>query len=273
MKVAVIPTSQGLGNTFVSSNLAAISSWTYLDLNAPAYGFDKLNSNEEKEAPLSWHFKTTLSSCGECDKCLSLCVKKCFTKSEEASTLTCKGCAEGECPVLCENNAIESQTQQVGSLYRSKKDNFTIARINYLQYRECEAVECALKALTEENVIVDCDEFEKNHTLIALKNCDYCLIVTEGSSFDFEVFKTIIRTCKLMGKPFGVIINKLTTPYDKLIDYCNLHSTDILAKIAYNKRDEKAILAGELLAKQKYTYKQHFNNAMSVIKKKLKKSQ
>ena len=243
MKVAVIPTSQGSGNTFVSTNLAAISGWTYLDLNAPAYGFNKLNSEEGKPAPLSWHSKTALSSCGECNKCFSLCVKKCFSKGEEGAMLNCKGCAEGECPVLCENNAIESQTQTVGTLYRSKKDNFSIAHLSYIQYFECEAVECALKALTEENVIVDCDEFEKNHTLTALKNCDYCVIVTEGSSFDFEVFKTIIRTCKLMGKPFGVIINKLTTPYDKLIDYCNLHSTDILAKIAYNNHFSAFIIS------------------------------
>ena len=272
MKVAVISTSQGSGNTFVSTNLAAISGWTYLDLNAPAYGFNKLNSEEGKTAPLSWHFKTTLSSCGECNKCLSLCVKKCFVKGEEGAMLNCKGCAEGECPILCENGAIESQTQEVGSISRAKKDNFSIAHLNYIQYLEREAVESALKSLADENAIIDCDEFERIHTLTALKNCDYCVIVTEGSSFDFEVFKTIIRTCKLMSKPFGVIINKLTTPYDKLIDYCNLHSTDILAKIAYNKRDEKAILAGELLAKQKYTYKQAFTNAMQSIKKKLKKS-
>ena len=273
MKIAVIATSQGKGNTFISTNLSAVSGWAYLDLNSPCYGYDKLNSEEGERKPLLWHSKKTLSSCGECESCASACSKKSFIKNEEDVTLFCKGCAEGECTVSCDKGAIESISQEVGILKLSKKDNFQIATVEAVSHLECEATECAINLLKEGNLVIDCADFEKNHTLTALKNSDYCVIVTEGDVIDFEVFKCIIRTCKLMGKPYGVIINRLTTVYDKLIDYCNLHSTDILAKIPYNKRDEKAILAGELIAKQKFTYKQHFNGAITVIKKKLKKSQ
>lgn len=273
MKVAVIATSQGRGNTFVSTNLSAVSGWAYLDLNSPCYGYDKLNTEEGESKQLLWHSKKTISSCNDCEACVNACVKNCFIKSETGATLFCKGCAEGECTLSCDKDAVKSNTEEVGSLQLSKKDNFQIATVKAFSNLECEATECAINLLKDTNLIIDCADFEKNHTLTALKSCDYCVIVTEGDVIDFEVFKCIIRTCKLMGKPYGVVINKLTTPYDKLVDYCNLHSTDILAKIPYNKRDERAILAGELIAKQKFTYKQHFNGAITVIKKKLKKSQ
>ena len=71
-----------------------------------------------------------------------------------------------------------------------------------------------------------------------------------------------------MGKPYGVIINRLTTVYDKLIDYCNLHSTEVLTKIPLSSREEKMIVAGRIIAKEKNSYKRIFEGVIQNLKRK-----
>ena len=52
MKLAVIATTKGAGSTFVSTNLAFVSNFTYIDANIPHFGstlFECEKVNEEIE--------------------------------------------------------------------------------------------------------------------------------------------------------------------------------------------------------------------------------
>ena len=271
MKIAVVSTSKGSGATFIATNFAHSCSINYIDLNLPAFGSTLFKGEKIDTLKAVWHTENlTESHCGNCDKCANACAKKCYLKTEEDISLFCKGCPSGKCTLSCEKQLLNGKEEQIGEIFVEKYEKIKVLSLNTREENLSAASECAVDYLQGENAILDMPESTTPQFITALKLCDYCVIVTEGSSFDFEQFKAIIRLCKLTAKPYGVIINKLLTHYDKLTDYCNLHSTDVLAKIPYNKRDERIILSGEIISKVKFSYKQYFTSALQVIKKKIK---
>ena len=272
MKIAVIATTEGAGSTFVSTNLTYACNGNYLDLSKNKIGHTFFESENKNETQLFSTFATLKNSnCNECNNCVSACLKKKFFINEETAQLFCEGCPQGECQLSCQSGLIEICDKKACDLIIEKSGKCGIYRpIGELLSFQAVA-ECALKHVEQSTpIIIDCPTSDSAYTLNCLSLCDYCVVVVEPGVFDFENFKSLIRLCKLANKPYGVIINKLITPYDKLNDYCNLHSTEVLARIPFNARDAKLISAGKLIAKEKFTYKQYFSNAFAVFKKKIK---
>ena len=271
MKIAVIPTTEGAGGTFVSTNLAFVTNATYLDLSKNQIGHTFFEVQESSTHPLFATNRILANDlCTDCNKCLSACSKKKFAINESGALLNCEGCPDGKCTLDCDKGALTANDFQVAELTVEKSAKTTLARPKYSNHPLKLVAECAIEHLASDHVIMDCLPADGAYTLDCLKLCDYCIIVVEPGVFDFENFKSLVRLCKLAGKPFGVIINKFVTQYDKLFDYCNLHSTEVLAKIPLSARETKLITAGKLIAKEKFSYKQYFVNAFNVIKKKVK---
>ena len=271
MKIAVIATTEGAGSTFISTNLSYVSSYTYVDANLPFFGSTLFECEKISETPALWHTEELINdTCQDCTSCKDLCKKKAFFQTEERKFLNCKGCPDGDCTVACHNKNTNSKTQEIGTIVTQKSGKLKLVHLNGESASVPLIFECALKELSEEKIIVDCPPYSSANALPILKLCDFCVIVVEPGIYDFENFKALIRLCKLANKPYGVIINKLTTPYDKLTDYCNLHSTPVLAKIPMGARESKMIANGQIISAVKYTYKQYFSDVLVQIKKKLK---
>ncbi len=270
MKLAVIATTKGAGSTFVSTNLAFVSNFTYIDANIPHFGSTLFECEKVNEEIAVWHEELFKGNCEDCSNCKDLCKKKGYFVSEEQKSLICKGCPSGECTISCHKKLTTTKDREVGTIITQKSGKLSLIHFNSSNNDIPELCECALNKLEGEKVIIDCPDYSSANTLPILKLCDYCVIVVEPGVYDFENFKALVRLCKLAGKPFGVIINKLTTPYDKLTDYCNLHSTEILAKIPMGARESKLIANGQIISAVKFTYKQYFQDAVAKIKKKVK---
>lgn len=268
MKIVVIGTTEGAGATFISTNLAFVSGWTYLDLNKNAVGHTlfEVENTEQKDATVCF-CKLEANTCGSCSSCASVCKKGCYKQNGEEGALYCVGCPTGECEVSCDKDNLTTQELTVGKitvnkLGKQKLIHFTAEEGYFKNASECAILEC------DSHVIMDCPPADAYNVLDCIKLADYCLIVAEPGAIDFEGFKALIRLCKLAGKPYGTIINKLLEPYDKLTDYCNLHSTEILTKIPLSSREEKMIVAGRIIAKEKSSYKRIFEGVIQNLKRK-----
>ena len=271
MKIAVIATTSGAGSTFISTNLSYVSGYTYLDCSLNQIGHTFFEREKTEDLPLNLQtVELTEKDCGECASCLSLCKKNAFIKTEEYAKLVCKACPEGDCTVACHNNLTKTNISNIGNLITEKSGKLKLARLNCEHHNVALAFECALKHLENENLVVDLQDYTAPFALPIMKACDYCIIVVEPGASDFENFKALVRLCKLANKPFGLVINKLITPYDKLVDYCNLHSTDVLARIPCTARESKIIQSGQIISAVKFSYKQYFTEVIHQIKKKLK---
>lgn len=271
MKIAVIATTEGAGSTFTATNLAYSSNGIYLDVSKNQIGHTFFECNEPTQTDLLATFKSLSCESGEdCANCVQACHKKKAKKSEDKIELLCVGCPEGDCNLSCEKGFVTCENKSVGTLLTQKCEKVTLSRVICKEHDLAIATQCALKNLGDGLIIIDCPPADNGYTLDLLKLCDYVVIVAEPGAVDFEGFKSLVRLCKLASKPYGLIINKFITQYDKLFDYCNLHSTDVLAKIPHGKREAKIISAGKIIAKEKFTYKQYFTNALVVIKKRVK---
>ncbi len=273
MKIGIIATTEGAGSTFVATNLAYTVNGAYLDLSRRVIGHTFFEESEITFCDLVIVQKTLNGVCKDCVNCLSLCHKKKFFKGEEGNSLYCEGCPVGDCEISCEKDLLEENERKIGALKIFKSGKNTVAYPSEICKEASlkQVGESALKILEKESVtVIDCPSADDAYALDIIKLCDYCVIAVEPGAFDFENFKSLVRLIKLAGKPYGVVINKIITEYGKLNDYCNLHSTEVLAKIPYSKREAKLIESGKLIAKEKFLYKQYFTNAFAAIKKKLK---
>ncbi|MBE0600883.1 MAG: hypothetical protein IH607_03785 [Firmicutes bacterium] len=76
----------------------------------------------------------------------------------------------------------------------------------------------------------------------------YCLLVAEPTAFGLHNLRMVHELVTLLGKPFGVIVNKSDWIYQPLEDYCSKHRMPILARILYSRKLAEITAGGALAA-------------------------
>jgi MinD superfamily P-loop ATPase len=91
--------------------------------------------------------------------------------------------------------------------------------------------------LPEEGIsIIDCAPGTSCNMVSAVRECDYCILVTEPTPFGLHDLSLAVDTLKKMGVRHGVVINK-STEDDRIIeDYCAAGGISVLGKIPYDDR-------------------------------------
>jgi MinD superfamily P-loop ATPase len=70
----------------------------------------------------------------------------------------------------------------------------------------------------------------------AVRDCDYCILVTEPTPFVLHDLALAVNTLEKMSVRCGVVINK-STDDDRIIeDYCAAGGVSVLGKIPYDDR-------------------------------------
>jgi len=179
--------------------------------------------------------KVDEDKCTYCGKCAEVCAYNAiavFPKHVLIFPELCHGC--GACSYLCPEKAISEEGKEIGVVERGNSDSVDFAH-GRLTIGEAMATPLIRKvkeqARREGTVIIDVSPGTSCPVVEAVKDSDFCILVTEPTPFGLNDLVLAVETVRLLDIPCGVVLNRVGVGDGKVEEYCRKENIPILLTI------------------------------------------
>ncbi|MBA7677542.1 Ion-translocating oxidoreductase complex subunit B [subsurface metagenome] len=237
----IISVASGTGKTLVATSLALTLKdrdkvqLLDCDVEEPdAHVFLKpvITRSEAVSIPVP---KVDEDKCTYCGKCAEVCAYNAiavFPKHVLIFPELCHGC--GACSYLCPEKAISEEGKEIGVVERGNSDGVDFAH-GKLSIGEAMATPLIRKvkeqARHEGTVIIDVSPGTSCPVVEAVKDSDFCILVTEPTPFGLNDLVLAVETVRLLDIPCGVVLNRVGVGDGKVEEYCRKENIPILLTI------------------------------------------
>ena len=179
--------------------------------------------------------KVDEEKCNYCGRCAEVCVYNAIAvvgKRVLVFPELCHGC--GACSYLCPEGAIAEEGRGIGVIEsgRSGEIEFVHGKLSIGEVAAPRIINEVKKHLGQESLdIIDAPPGTSCPVVAAVKDSDFCLLVTEPTSFGLNDLALAVDMVKKLGIPCGVIINRDGIGDDKVEEYCLKETIPILMRI------------------------------------------
>jgi len=179
--------------------------------------------------------KVDETKCSYCGKCGEVCAYNAIAVVKEKVLVfpqLCHGC--GACSYLCPEEAISEEGKEIGVMESGSADGvkFTHGR---LAIGEAMAPPIIRKVKEQaENdgvVIIDAPPGTSCPVVEAVKDSDFCLLVTEPTPFGLNDLILAVETVKQLNIPCGVVLNRVGVGDSGVEEYCLKENIPVLLTI------------------------------------------
>ncbi len=163
----------------------------------------------------------------------------------------CNSC--GACIIACKQNAIKKKEKKIGEIREYEVgENLKILE-GILQEGEEEPMPVVKELLEEvrkhckkfDFVIIDAPPGVKCNALACIEACNLAIVVAEATAFGIADAELAIKACKLLGKEFFIILNKLREE-SEIKEFAKAYGEKIACKIPFTTEILHAYSAGRL---------------------------
>jgi MinD superfamily P-loop ATPase len=269
MQIAVLSGKGGTGKTFVSVNLAyAADKAVYIDCDV--------------EEPNGWLFlkpevigvkdvhvnipKVDEDKCIGCRKCVDFCQYNALAMIKDKLLVFQELCHDcGGCIMLCPQRALKAKERVIGRVEFGKADRVDTKTgiLNTGEAVGIPIIKYLLKDMEQDKTyIIDSPPGSSCAVMETIKDCDYCVLVAEPTSFGMHNLAMVYELVKLFHKPHGVIINKYIDGEDVADEYCLRNNIDILDRIPYDNKLAAINSQGKIAAAEDDEYMDRFKTIL-----------
>ena len=245
----------GTGKTTVACSLAAVfESSVYIDCDVEEpNGHILLHPKFHKEIPSVKMLPVIdFSKCTFCGKCSHVCEFNALIKMGSDIFLIdelCHGC--GACAFFCPEKAITEKGKTIGfvreGIWEVNKKEFYDGLLNVGEVSASPLIKEVKKKIQPDKLnIIDSPPGTSCSMVEAVRDSDYCILVTESSPFGLHDLELAVEVLRILNIPFGVVINKYEELYTDLEDYLNTERITILMKIPFDKEIAKDYSNGKI---------------------------
>jgi MinD superfamily P-loop ATPase len=176
------------------------------------------------------------SKCTYCGKCAKVCAFNAIAVlGNHVLTFPqlCHGC--GACSYLCPEKAISEESRETGSVEWGHADGVSLVQ-GKLTVGEAMPgpVIRKVKEYADNNggtVLIDVPPGTSCPVVEAVKDSDFCLLVTEPTPFGLNDLALAVETVRELNIPCGVVLNRAGVGDSKVEEYCKRENIPIMLSI------------------------------------------
>ncbi len=259
LKISIAAGKGGTGKTLVATSLAIALDAHYsgrvqlIDCDVEEPNAHLLMQPElPKQAPVEVLVpEVDLDTCTRCGACARACQFSAIAVIRQA-VLTfhdlCAGC--GACAYVCPVDAITEVTRRVGIVRSGSAGaiDFVTGTLNVGDQRATPVTKAVKERIRGDWItILDAPPGTACPMQETVEGSDYCILVTEPTPFGLSNLQDAVETCRRIGVPCGVIINRDGSGNDGVERYCVQEGIEILLRIPQDRRIAEAYSRGETL--------------------------
>lgn len=273
MKIVFLSGKGGTGKTTVSTNIAFLNGYNYIDCDVEepnGHIFLKPKFNKVIDSgilnPVIDEEKCTL-----CNTCVENCQFGSLANTGKEILVfneLCHGC--GTCSISCQFQAITEAKRNIGKIEMGSYTKGTFIRA-VLNVKEPIAVPLIkeLKNLidTKGINILDAPPGSSCTVVETLEDADYAVIVTEPSAFGLSDLKQVVSIARNLKIPFGVIINRGDENNPIVTDYLSKEAIHLIGVLPYSMKAARIYSKGDLLLEDNELRKNFENLNEEIMKR------
>ncbi len=174
--------------------------------------------------------------CGECSKFCAYHAIAVFPENILTFNEMCHNC--GGCVRVCPKNAISEVPRTIGNVKSGTARGVELV-FGELNIGEAKAPPLIREVKKEINgdstIIIDAPPGTACPFVEAVRESYYCALVTEPTPFGLHDLKIAVEVVRLLGIPFGVVINRSDVGDMCVENFCSENKIDVLMKIKNNR--------------------------------------
>ena len=278
MIISIASGKGGTGKTTVATNLvASIGSGVQLldcdveEPNAHLFLKPKIERMETVFTPVP---EIDLDKCTYCRKCAEICRFKVIAIAGEA-ILTfpelCHSC--GGCTVVCPEEAITETGRELGVVEEGffESVGFVHGRLRVGEAMSPPLIKKVRAFVKSDTInIIDAPPGTSCPVIAAMKDTDFVLMVTEPTPFGLHDLKLAVEAVKLLGIPYGLVINRADIGTDEVRAYAQTENLPILMEIPFDRKIAEAYSQGRLMVEAMPEWRNQFLTLQGKIERIIK---
>lgn len=265
MIISIASGKGGTGKTLVATNIAASIGEVELvdcDVEEPnSYLF--FPDREMKEST-----DCTLpipviddEKCTKCKICSDFCAYNALAVFPQQVLLfegLCHGC--GGCAIACPEDAITEGSRSIGKIYEAQAGNVGLiwGELNLGEAMATPLIRDVKKKAKSDLVLIDSPPGTACPVIEAVKDSDFCVLVTEPTPFGLYDLKIAVNVLKDMGIPCGVIVNRSGIGDKKIYSYCEEQEIPLLMEIPFSRKIAELYSRGIIFSREMPKWRDRF---------------
>jgi MinD superfamily P-loop ATPase len=244
----------GTGKTTVACGLASvINNSVYIDCDVEEPNGHLLLKPKilKEESAYKLIPKIDYNKCDFCSKCVEVCEFNALLNLKSEIYLydeLCHSC--GACAYFCPQTAITEVKKETGKMRMGEATNNMLFYDASLRIGEVSAAPLIKQIknsyVGKRTVIIDSPPGTSCSMFEAVKDSDYCVLVTESTPFGLNDLKLAINVLRQINIRFGIVINKYDEHFLQLDEYIQDNQLKLLIKIPFSIDVAKSYSSGEL---------------------------
>lgn len=210
------------------------------------------------------------NKCDRCGKCAEVCQYSAIAVIRDA-ILTfpelCSGC--GTCAYVCPRRAIDEETLDVGAVMSGVTPEgieFYSGAVNVGVQRSGPVTKATKRCISKGKIsIIDSPPGTACPMQETIDESDFCILVTEPTPFGLSDLMAAVNTCKVLGVPCGVVVNRDGPTDPGILEYCQQQGIPLLLRIPHDRRIAEAYSKGITLAAAMPEWKEQFMHCYDQI--------
>jgi len=209
--------------------------------------------------------------CDGCGECARVCEYHALTVLGGKPLLfdgLCHSC--GGCVLACPRGAIREIEKRIGKIDLGSAGGIRFIS-GELEVGEAMASPVIRQVQEQANgcrdVIIDSPPGTSCPMVRAVSGSDFCLLVTEPTSFGLHDLTLAVEVVRKLGVPFGVVINIADIGDDGVESYCRDQGIGILARIPYDRAIAEGYSRGKSIVEANPGYRALFGGLFQEIRR------